>query len=92
MSGIFPDCLKFSIIHPIYKKGDPKNYRPIFLLTSLSKVFEKTSNTRLNEHFNSNKLLAGKEFGFRKGVATEDAIFKLTNEILNALNKKKNGW
>jgi hypothetical protein len=28
------------------------------------------------------------QFGFRKGTATEDAIFKLTNEILNALNNK----
>jgi len=27
-------------------------------------------------------------FGFRKGTATEDAIFKLTNEILKALNNK----
>ena len=30
----------------------------------------------------------GNQFGFRKVIATEDAIFKLTNEILNALNKK----
>jgi hypothetical protein len=30
----------------------------------------------------------GNQFGFRKGLATEDAIFKLTNEILNALNNK----
>jgi len=35
----------------------------------------------------------GNQFGFRKSIAPEDAIFKLTNEILNALNnKKKNGW
>ena len=27
-------------------------------------------------------------FGFRKGTATEDTIFKITNEILNALNNK----
>jgi retron-type reverse transcriptase len=26
--------------------------------------------------------------GFRKGVATEDVIFKITNEILNASNNK----
>ena len=30
----------------------------------------------------------GSQFGFRKGTAAEDAIFKLTNEILNALNNK----
>ena len=31
----------------------------------------------------------GKQIGFRKGIANDDAIFKLTNEILNALNNKK---
>ena len=30
----------------------------------------------------------GNQFGFRKGTGTEDAIFKLTNEMLNALNNK----
>jgi len=30
----------------------------------------------------------GNQFGFRKGIATESAIFKLTNEILSALNNK----
>jgi hypothetical protein len=30
----------------------------------------------------------GNQFGFRKGTATEDAIFKLLNEVLNALNTK----
>ena len=30
----------------------------------------------------------GNQFGFRKGIATEDSIFNLTNDILNALNNK----
>jgi len=67
---------------------NPTNYRPISLLTSFSKVREKALYIRLNEHFNTNKLLVGNKFGFRKGTATEDAIFKLTNGILNALNNK----
>jgi hypothetical protein len=83
--------MKFSIIKPIYKKGNkmnPKNYWPISLLISFSKVFEKALYIRLTEHFNTNKLLVENQFGFRKRIATEDAIFKLTNEILNALNNK----
>ena len=84
-SGIFPDPLKLSIIKPIYKKRDRMNLtnlRPISLLTSFLKVFEKALYIRLTDHFNSNKLLVGKQFGFRKYVATEDAIFKLKNRIL----------
>ena len=30
----------------------------------------------------------GNQFGFRKGIVTEDAIFKLKNGILNALSNK----
>jgi hypothetical protein len=30
----------------------------------------------------------GNHFDFRKGIATEDAIFKLTNEIVTVLNNK----
>jgi Notch-like protein len=44
ISGIFPTRLKYSIVKPLFKKGDKEdmtNYRPISLLTSFSKVFEK---------------------------------------------------
>jgi len=94
LSGTIPDHMKFSVIKPIFKKGNKMNltnYRPISLLTSFSKVFEKALFNRLTAHFNTNKLLVGNQFGFRKGIATEDAIFKLINETLNALNNKKNG-
>ena len=60
---------------------NPTNCRPISLLTSFSKVFEKALYFRLTEHFYGNKLPVGNQFGFRKGIATEDAIFILTNEI-----------
>jgi len=43
---------------------------------------------RLTEHFNTNTLLVAHQFDFRKGTATGDDIFKLTNEILKALNNK----
>ena len=84
--------MKFPIMKPIFKKGNKMNltnYRPISLLTSFSKVFEKALFDRLTAHFNTNKLLVGNKFGFRKGIATEDAIFKLIKETLNALNNKK---
>jgi len=35
-----------------------------------------------------NKLPVGTQFYFRRGIATEDDIFKSTNEILNALYNK----
>jgi Notch-like protein len=43
-SGIFPQRLKYAVVKPLFKKGERScisNYRPISLLTSFSKVFEK---------------------------------------------------
>ena len=67
---------------------NPTNYRPISLLTSFLKIFEKSLYNRITEHLNTHKLLVGHQFGFRKDTATEDAIFKLMNEILRALNNR----
>ena len=44
--GIFPEALKIAKVVPIYKEGlktSVENYRPISLLTSLSKVYKKTN-------------------------------------------------
>jgi len=49
-SGEFPERVKYAIIKPVYKKGDKfltTNYRPISLLTSFSKIFEKRIYSRL---------------------------------------------
>jgi len=89
-AGIVPEHLKYSIIKPLYKKGDKtnaSNYRPISL-TSFPIVFEKALYIRLIEHINNNTILVGQQFGFRKRLAMEDAIFQLIHEILNALNNK----
>jgi hypothetical protein len=87
-SGVFPTILKYSIITPLYKKGDKNNvsnYRPISLLTSLSKIFEKIIYNRLITHFTSNKKFTNSQFGFRKKSSTDKAAYKLINDILPAL-------
>jgi len=90
-TGIFPDRLKYLIIKPLYKKGertDLSNYRPISMLTSFSKVLEKALYNRLIEYLNDNNVLNTQQFGLRKRLSTENAIFKLRHEILIALNNK----
>ena len=54
-TGIFPDLLKISKIKTLYKKGHKccfNNYRPIALLPTISKVFERVIHTQLYNHFN----------------------------------------
>ncbi len=88
--GIHPDKLKYSQISPIFKKGqktDINNYRPISVLSNLSKVFEKIINFRLVNYFESNNIFYNKQFGFRKNVSTNSALIQFINEITDALDK-----
>jgi hypothetical protein len=67
-TGIFPSRLKYSQIIPVYKNRDQTNilnYRPISLLTSFSKIFEKVIYNRLYQHFESNTIFAPEQYGFR---------------------------
>ena len=64
------------------------NYRPVLILTLFSNVFEEVMYSRPIGHLNINKILVEEQFGFRRNLATEEAIYKLTNEILRALNNK----
>jgi hypothetical protein len=90
-TGNFPEYMKYSNIKPIYKNGDKNimvNYRPISVLPSFSKIFEKLVFVRLMHHFTNNNILSKDQFGFKPNSSTDNAIFKLLNEILNVLNKK----
>ena len=43
-TSIFPDCMKIARVTPVYKKGDKSkctNYRPISILSAMSKIVEK---------------------------------------------------
>jgi hypothetical protein len=91
-TGVFPTRLKYSVITPVHKKGDRNNvsnFRPISILPSFSKLFEQVIYKRLTDHFFTNNILSNSQFGFRKKVSTINAIYKLTNDILMALNNKR---
>jgi hypothetical protein len=45
------------------------------MLTSFSFVLEKALYNRLIEYLHNNNILNSQQFGFRKNLATEDAIF-----------------
>jgi hypothetical protein len=64
------------------------NYRPISLLTTFSKALEKVVFNRLNHYLITNDILVPEQFGFRKGISTENTIFKLTDSVLKSLNQK----
>ncbi len=89
-TGIFPDVLKTGVIIPLHKSGpkdDVNNFRPVSLISNLSKIVEKILKYRLVKCFTKFKILSDKQFGFRQKRSTEDAILKLTSNLYDALDK-----
>ena len=90
-SGTFPNSLKIAQIIPIHKQGnksDLGNYRPISILPTLSKIFERCMVSRILSYINNFKIITDKQFGFIKGKSTVDAILSFISFIHDSLNKK----
>lgn len=92
--AIFPDEWKSSWVIPIHKekKGtptNPKNYRPIGLLSMLAKGLEKIINTRISYHIINNGILHPNQHGFTPTKSTISALSLLINSINQYKEKYK---
>ena len=90
--GVFPDALKIAKVVPIYKDGNKfevENYRPISLLTSFSKIYEKLMHKRLVEFFEQNSILDENQYGFRSGRSCEHALLNAQNILNDNLNRNQ---
>jgi len=90
--GLVPSQLKIAKVIPIFKAGDRcnmDNYRPISLLSSISKIIEKIVAIRLTDFLNSCNIFSEWQFGFRSQHSTVHPMVQFTNFISNALNEKK---
>ena len=81
-----------SRIKPLFKSGDKSlfsNYRPISLLLSLSKIFERVIFDQLLGYFTNNNLLCLDQFGFRPGHSTELAALRLVDHLITQMDRCK---
>ena len=89
INGKFPDTLKRADVTPIFKKGndnEKENYRPVSMLSTFSKVFEKLLFEQIHDHMQS-KFLEHLT-GFRKNHNTQNALLVMIEKWKTALNKK----
>ena len=89
-SGEFPDDLKRAKVVPIYKKKEktePGNYRPVSILSIISKVFEKIICEQFSEFLESNKYLYELQSGFRSSYSTDSCLIHLSDHILKQQDK-----
>ena len=87
--GLFPKILKQAKIIPIFKKGDQQdcsNYRPISLLSNISKIIEKLVHRQLYGFLEFNNYLYTNQFGFRNLHSTNHALITITEKIRKAID------
>ena len=85
----WPTIWKQARVVPVHKKrskADPGNYRPISLLSVVSKILEKVIADEINEHLEEHNLLSIKQFGFRSSRSTADLLLLLTKEWQDTLD------
>ena len=90
--GVFPSHFKKAIIIPIFKSGNRSlttNYRPISLSSNIAKIFEKIIKNRLLNFLEANSIISNRQFGFKAGISTNDAISHVTKFIYDSLDNSK---
>ena len=88
--GLFPEQMKTARVTPIFKEGSKtnvENYRPISILNSFSKIYEKLMHIRLSNFLESNNSIYENQYGFRSGRSCEHALLNAQNLLLDSLSK-----
>jgi hypothetical protein len=89
--GMVPNVWKRAIVIPIFKKGvsaEPKNYRPISLTCSGSKIFESVIKSVLIPFLENKNLLSPDQHGFRAKHSTCLNLLECQNDWTTNLDSK----
>lgn len=90
-NGYFPETWKQAVVCPVPKVNNPTQYndlRPISLLPIFSKILEKIISIQLHGYFTEKQMLPLHQSGFRPGHSTVTALVNISDNILNAQDKK----
>ena len=90
--GEFPSTMKLAEVVPLHKGKEhylKTNYRPISLLTTISKVLEKIVYQQIYSFQQNTGKLYENQYGFREAHSCEHAIGKVVNGIVKSLENKE---
>jgi hypothetical protein len=89
----FPSKWKHASVIRIPKPNkdhsNPSNFRPISLLSAVSKLFERVILKRFNEFLNDNNLLSILQFGFRASHSAANQLNMVIEHIKTNRNSQK---
>ena len=85
----FPDLLKFARVTPIIKEGNKaemSNYRPISVLSVITRLFEKLIANQLYQHINDNGYFSSEQTGILRLQSTVTSLVKSTDYWYNGMD------
>ena len=81
--GMFPSCIKKAKVILVNKSGninEKNNFRPISLLSNISKIIEKSIKIRLLKFFDNDNLFFNCQCGFREKHSTSLALLNVVTQ------------
>ena len=69
----FPQCLKKGIVRAVHKKDDtedPANYRPLTILSTLSKIFERSAADQQMQYYMKHHIINKTQHAYMKGLVS----------------------
>ena len=64
-----------------------ENYRPISLLSQLSKILYKLIKLKFTSYLNKYTIISDSQYGFRDNMSTSDALIDIIEFVTDALEK-----
>ena len=89
-SSSFPSSLKLADVTPVDKKGRKymkENFRPVSILPTLSKIFEKCMFAQMSTFFDN--IFSNQQGGFRKGYKTQHCLLVMLETWKSSVDKGK---
>ena len=91
--GVLLSRLKVSSVVPVFKnigkRSTAKNYRPVSLLSVVSKVFGKLVNNRIVDHLEKCGLFSNFQNGLRSSQSNADLLTIVSYRIARAFNRSR---
>ena len=88
--GYIPTAWKLATLHMLLKPDNPitltTSYRPISLISSIMKLFERVIEQRLRPHLEHIGFINKHQPGFRRAKSTDDHLFRLSQSIMESFN------
>ena len=91
-TGTVPTLFKRALVVLLFKKGsklEVGNYRPVSVLSSLSKILERSVYWQLKEYLDRRDLIYRNQSGFRGGFSTDTCLLGLSDYMKCEIGKGK---